>query len=171
MIKVTEFNDEIVIRDIPLMQWVWAAFFAVFAGWFANAWLSFKDYSDFTIDTVDVLIPVVSAVYAFFTTTITTTTIDRAKQTISVKKRGILKNSWDGYLFSEVEDGLIKVNIERYRRGTPYSIRLPLKGGRAVDLAAPRSLRKHQYSDIVEQANKYLPHDSNDFKLTIIDDE
>jgi hypothetical protein len=118
-----------------------------------------------------ILFPLGWAVYVFFTTAVTTTTIDKQRKILTVKKKGLLKDSFSSYSFIEI-DGFPFVEAT-YGRRTYYSIRLPLKTGESIELAALRSLNKKTYYNAVDRANKYLfdAPDKELFKLTILDDD
>ena len=146
------------------MQWGLALLVSILTGWilYQSANLSGKG--------LILLFPFCLTVYMFFATAITTTTIDKQKKILTVKKIGLLKNSFSSYQFSEI-DGFPYVEVT-YSRGTYYSIQLPLKIGKNIELAARRSLNKRTYYKAVDRANKYLLNGSDkDFKLTILDDD
>jgi hypothetical protein len=106
----------------------------------------------------------------YFTTAVTTTTIDKLRQTLTVKKKGLLKNSFSSYRFSEI-DGFPFVEQVMRGRGWYYTIQLRLKTGEIVELADIAYFKKKYYA-VVDRATKFMFDGPSEglFKLTILDD-
>lgn len=180
MVKVIRNDGEIVIRDIPFMQWIALSVFVIFTGFtiylLGGFYFSKADSSTFSVAMLILVPSLIWTVYSFLTTATTTAVINRQKQTITIQKKGLLKNDLQSYRFDEIADGGLTVR-ETYNEGKYTSIELPLKNGEKIDLTSPRSTFKFKNHDIVDQANEYLTDGSraarkdDDFKLTIFNDE
>ena len=180
MVKVIRNDGEIVIRDIPFMQWIAFLVMIIVAGFtvFMLGGFFLSDSSSTTV-LFGVLILLAAfgwTAYEFLTTATTTTTINRQKETLTVQKKGLLKNDFQSYRFDEIESGGLTIN-KTYSEGEYTSIELPLKNGEKIELTSARSTFKFKNRDIVEEANRYLANGAgaaradDDFKLTIFEDE
>ena len=150
------------------MRWISVSLFLVFFGGmtFSSVIWSGKDDSLFSFGILFVLLPICWLIYTFFTTGVTTTIINRRNRTLAVKKKTLLKNTFETYQFDDIQGSFIIVKAS-YGRGVYYSIELPLKNT-SVQLAVPRMLNSKQYDVVVEDANRYLSDGSDNFRLTLL---
>lgn len=180
MVKVIRNDGEIVIHDIPIMQWVAFLVMIIVSGFivFMLGGFYLSDSSSTTVlfGGLIVLASFGWTAYEFLTTATTTTIINRPKKTLTVQKKGLLKTDFQSYRFDEIEGGGLTIK-KTYNEGDYTSIELTLKNGEKIDLTSARSTFKFKNRDIVEEANQYLADGAGaaradgDFKLTIFEDE
>ncbi len=117
MLQITENKDEVIVREIPVVQWIQSfiminiflliGFFWVLtaAGFVSNAVWSFG-----------FIVPIGAFILAMLLNPSITTKIDRPGKIISVKKQSLIKYSFNVYSFNEIED-LIYVDQTDASRG------------------------------------------------------
>lgn len=180
MVKIIRNDGEIVIRDIPFMQWIAFLVMLTVSGFivFMLGGFYLSDSSSTTVlfGALILLATFGWTAYGFLTTATTMTTINRKNKTLTVQKKGLLKNDFQSYRFDEIESGGLTIR-KTYNEGDYTSIELPLKNGEKIDLTSARSTFKFKNRDIVEEANQYLAdvagaaRADDGFKLTIFEDE
>ena len=183
MVKVIRNDGEIIIRDVPFIQWIALSALIIISGFTVFMLGGFYLSNSRSIDTTilfGVLILLASlgwTVYEFLRTATTTTTINRQKKTLTVEKKGLLKNDFQSYRFDEIESGGLAIK-ETYNRGKYTGIELPLKSGERIELTTPRATFRFKNHDIVEETNEYFAErgagaarKDDDFKLTMFNDD
>ncbi|HEX2641312.1 MAG TPA: hypothetical protein VHL50_12090, partial [Pyrinomonadaceae bacterium] len=77
-------------------------------------------------------------------------------QTVSVRKRSLIKYSFNVYSFNEIADLIYVETRVRGRGGKVYQLIMPLKSGEKIELSADDGSKKGQYYDAAVLLNAYI---------------
>lgn len=175
MLKITENKDEIIVREFPFMRWLSALSAAVFFFLPVIFVLSLdKEFSRGQWFWLCFLL----ALFCFFlflalAIPLTTIKLNNSKQTISVRRRSLVKYSFNVYFFNEAAD-LIYINetVGTFVK-KKYQLLLPLKDGRIIELSQSVIFDEGQYFNAADLLNNsvFNVQAQIPLKLTVFNDE
>lgn len=164
MLRVRQNNDEIIIRELPVLQWINAAAAAAAVFFIALITVSVGTGIGDLFRWLFLIAPLVGFVLYLLTYPTIITKINTRGQTVSVKKQSLLSYSFDVYSFNEI-DSPIYVDVRRGDYGEKlYRLKMRLKNGHEVDLSGTSGSRKSQYFDAVHLLNPYIFDDSKQIR-------
>jgi hypothetical protein len=154
MISVTKNKDEIIVREIPVAQWINAVivgavlFLVVFfmlssttsffnLAWSLGAFVAVAGFFLYLLDNPSI-----------------TTKINKQGETVSVRKQSLIKYTFNVYSFKEIAD-LIYV----YELGAMpkiYQILLPLNNGREIEISTQIKMNAREYFEAADLMNSYI---------------
>jgi hypothetical protein len=172
MLRTTRNIDEIITREIPLASAIGSSALAIF--------LSFIVFYISTVNRNLELLWIISmggfaliCLFVALTSPITTTKINKPGQTVSVRKRSLIKYSFNVYSFNEIDDLIYVETRVRGRSGKVYQLIMPLRSGEKIELSTEDGSKKSQCDDAASLLNTYIFDTSKQipFKLTIFNDD
>ncbi|MBK8148461.1 MAG: hypothetical protein IPK58_09680 [Acidobacteria bacterium] len=123
MMRISETDSRVTIRDFPLSNWIWGAVFAALFGGFGvfmlySAWLTPHHFvgsggQSFYTRGLTILMFVMVVFFVFglallfvsmAATPMISTTIDRRSQTILIRRRGLWANDGERYPISQIKE-------------------------------------------------------------------
>lgn len=156
MLRITGNKDEITIREISVVHWIYSIlvgavlFSVVLLGLSALTQLFGLALS------IAALISIAGFLLYFSAVPATTTKINKPGKTISVRKQNFLRYDFKVYSFNDVAD-LIYVDKTKFLPGeTIYQIMLPLNDGVKIELSAQIRMNELEYFETADLMNKYI---------------
>ena len=130
MFRITENEDEIIVRDVPVGRGI---LLLIATGLIALFLFLLFDELEWHHSLFTGALGLL-AFYFFLITPVTTTKINRQTKLVSVRKQSLLGYSFNVYSFDEIA-GSIYVEVEDERSLITHQIVLPLKNGDKVELS------------------------------------
>ena len=173
MLRVKQNEDEIIIRELPVLKWLNALIATVAVFIFTIIAVSSVTGMSNLFWVFCVLVPLVAFLLYLLTYPTVTTKINLPGQTVSIRKKSLLGYSFDIYSFSEINDR-IYVDVQNGIHGEKiYQLKMPLKNGQEIELSLNDGSKKSQYFDAAHLMNPYIFGFSKQlpFKLTLFSDD
>ena len=173
MLRIENRKDEIIVRELPFVEWITFFVFAVILALMAYA--SYKNSSQwFWILGIAGLVNF----YFLLTKPLTTTKINKPGKTVSVRKQSLIKYTFNVYSFSEIDDLIYVGDRKSGRSGKSYQLIMPLKNGQKIELSLTDGSQKNDYFKVADLMNSYIFDTSGKlgdskqipFKLTMFSD-
>jgi hypothetical protein len=157
MLRITENQDEIILRELPVIRWTISSviIFTIFLLTFID--FSFNKKSLFDLAGVLLIsLPIVSFLFYLLTYPATTTKINRKDQFISIRKQSLFKYTFNVYSFNQI-NGLICIEEFGFLNGvTNYQLVLSLQGDVKIELSVSAYVYKEPLNDTADLMNSYI---------------
>ena len=173
MLRIRQSEDEIIIREIPFLKWINALITAIVVFFIALIAVSSVKGIASIFWLLCLIAPLVGFLLYLFTYQTVTTKINLRGQTVSVRKKSLIKYEFSVYSFSEIA-GLIYVELKNESSGRNiHQLIMPLKDGEKIELSTADGSKKSQYFDAAHLMNPYIFDTSKQipFDLTILNDD
>ena len=153
MLRVTEKQDEIIIRELPVWKWSIAGIEALFLVFITTAWFISNEGRSFSFWIIPFLFFFGTSLYSLLQMNpATTIRINKPGKTISVRKRSLLKYSFDVYSFGDIAY-FIYIDEAPHDR---FRMVMPLKDGRKIELANFGISKNRKYTETADLMNPYI---------------
>lgn len=155
MLRITGDSEEVIIREMPVLQWFNAFIVAAIVFLFTLALIaSGADFSMFAVS-LGVFVPIVAFLVYLLTFASVTVKINKPGQTVAVRKRSLFRYDFKVYSFSEIADS-IYVNQLSNGFNTKYQMILPLKNAPSIELSSPVRMSRAEYFEATDLMNKFI---------------
>jgi hypothetical protein len=155
MLRVKQNEDEIVVREFPVLKWINALVAAVTVFFIVLIAIS-SAAGGGLFWFFCLLAPLVAFVLYLLTYPTTTTKVNNRGRIVSIRKQSLLGYSFDVYSFNEINDP-IYVDVRNGSHGVKvYRLKMPLKDGREIELSTVDGSRESQYFDAAHLMNPYI---------------
>ena len=155
MLRITGDSEEVIIREMPVLQRVNA--FVVAASLFFIALFLIASGADLSILAWSLLLfaPIAGFLFYLLSKPSITVKINRPGQTVSVRRRSLLKYDFKVYSFNEIADS-VYVNQPRDAFKSDHRILLPLKNAPPIELSSTIRMNEAEYYEAANLMNKYI---------------
>lgn len=151
MLRVTENNDEIIIREMPVAKWSSSLLAAIFL-FIAVFGMSSGTFSS-NMTWILATSAFIGAICWFQTfNTLTTIKINTPGKIVSVRKQSLLKYSFNVYSFDEIADFVYLETSDV----TAYQLVMPTKDGLKIKLSSAGGSNDGEYFKAVDSINKHI---------------
>jgi hypothetical protein len=174
MLRITENKDEIIIRTVPIKEWIIASIITLVFISVVSVWLFYGANSSGLVWLIYFSV-FLCVMLLFFLNEATSVKINKSGKTVSIRKQNLFKYSFEVFSFNEIADPIYIDSKLVGRKGnekTAYQTILPLKSGNLVELSIHSGLKDYEYFDLIDKMNSYIFDTSKQipFKLTIFED-
>jgi hypothetical protein len=155
MLRIKGDSEEVIIREMPVLQWFNAAVVALCLFLFALLMIAYgTDLAVLAWSSV-IFAPIAGFLIYLLTRPSITIKINRPGQTVSVRKRSLFRYDFNVYSFSEIADA---VYVERRKDvfNDDCQLFLPLKNAPPIALSLPTKLNQADYFEAADLMNKYI---------------
>ena len=161
MLRVAQNKDEIIIRELPVANWIGFSGFTIFL--FVLFLISLSLNKDISDQLWLTFIGVGALIFLSFSllNQIMTIKINKPGQTVSVRKQSLLTYSFKVYSFNEIDNPIYVEAKAGGRGGKIYQLIMPLKTGEKIELSTSEGSKKSQYFDAAHLMNPYIFDDSS----------
>jgi hypothetical protein len=157
MLRITGNNEQLMIRELPIVQWGFAFFVSIALILGIYFMFSLEDLS-FSWIAPSLTMSIAAGILLFnlFTNPSTTIRINRPGKTISIRKQSLINYTFNVYSFDEIA-GLISVDeIASAEWQKSYQLNLRLKSGGNVKLSTSSDYQKGQFFEAADFMNSYI---------------
>lgn len=181
MLKITENEKELMLRDLPAGMWLAGLSLAAASAipiyllavfFYDNPEFLSSQNAAAMVALLLCLIGFCWGIYLFLKTPVITTLINSQTKTLTIEHKSLLKKETRGYKFDELNRRLELQTIHG-ENSKYFSPQLQLKGGEIIELMSWGMMNKGKCYDVIDLANRYLAEeaDKTEFKLTILNDD
>jgi hypothetical protein len=155
MLRITGDSEEVIIREMPVLQRVNAV--VVAASLFFIALFLIASGADLSILAWSLFLfaPIAGFLFYLLNKPSITIKINRPGRTVSVRKRSLLKYDFKVYSFNEIEDSVYVNKLSSGFR-THYQIFLPLKNAAPIEISSRIRMHQAEYSEAADLMNKFI---------------
>jgi len=156
MLQITKNEDEIVIREIPVAQWICSVIVA--AVLFLLVFIVLSSVTGFSgiAWSLGIIVAVAGFLLYLLDNPTITIKINKPGKTVSVRKQSLLRYKFDVYSFNEITDLIFVDEQKASPYGTSYQIVMSLKKGRKIRLSGSMMMNEAEYFDAADLMNEYI---------------
>jgi hypothetical protein len=176
MLRVRQNEEEIIIRTVPVKEWIIGSILGFILVSVISLWLYYGAVSSGSVWLVFFSVFLGGYLIIFLINKATTIKINKPGKTISIRKQNFIKYSFEIYSFDEIADFIYidsKLGGRKGNETVSYQTFLPLKDGNRLELSISSGFNDNEYFEIVDKMNSYIFDTSKQipFKLTIFNDD
>lgn len=156
MLRISEKNNEIILRDIPFEEILPLLIMSVVFFGIAYTVFSLNESFIAAVTSLFLLAAMIVCLILLSSNIITTIKFNEQKRTMIVQKRSLIKNSTKIYSFREITDFIRAYETEDSRGKKIYKMSMSLESGEKIELITTEMFQKEKYFEAANVINHII---------------